>query len=120
MPGPFELTRERLGALPVVNHFINRLGLEALLESFVPTTDMRCTLPYAKGLGVLLRSIIVEREPIYRQYETVATFAEEAFGLDAELVRYVGDDAIGRALDRLFEADRAALLTDVVVAATEE
>ncbi|MBI5819412.1 MAG: transposase, partial [Verrucomicrobia bacterium] len=32
----------------------------------------------------------------------------------------VSDDAIGRALDRLFDADRAALLTDVVVAAAEE
>ncbi len=32
-------------------------------------------------------------------------------------MQHVGDDAVGRALDRLFDADRAALLTDVVVAA---
>jgi transposase len=114
------LRTERLGPLPLINHFLARLDLEARLERFVPTGDGRVRLPYAKGLGVLLRSILVEREPIYRQYETVATFAEDAFGLDAELVRYVGDDAIGRALDRLFDADRASLLTDLVVAATEE
>jgi len=28
----------------------------------------------------------------------------------------VGDDAVGRALDRLFDADRATLLTNLVVA----
>ena len=106
--------------MPLINHFLARIGLEARLDRFVPTLDRRVRLPYAKALGVLLRSILVEREPIYRQHETVSTFAEGAFGLDATLVRCVSDDAIGRALDRLFDADRAALLTDVVIAATKE
>lgn len=35
----------------------------------------RCTIPHARALGVLLRSIIVEREPIYPQQETVHGFA---------------------------------------------
>jgi hypothetical protein len=46
----------------------------------------------------------------------VGTFAPQAFGLDETSMQYVGDDAVGRALDRLFDAERAALLTDVVVA----
>jgi len=113
------LHAERLGALPLINHFIARLELERHLEEFVPTTDRRIRLPYAKALGVLLRSLLIEREPMYRQHETVATFAPGAFGLDAELAGHVGDDAVGRALDRLFDADRAALMTAVVVAAVE-
>jgi transposase len=112
------LITQRLGPLPLINHFLDRLGLEPLLERFVPTHDRRIRLAYAKGLGVLLRSILVEREPIYRQQETVNGFAAGCFGLSAEQARHVGDDAIGRALDRLFDADRAALLTEVVVAAT--
>ncbi|MCP4899055.1 MAG: IS1634 family transposase [bacterium] len=64
-----------------------------------------------------MRSVLVEREPLYRQHETVSTFAAQAFGLDPALAQHVGDDGVGRALDRLFDADRAALLTDVVVAA---
>ena len=64
-----------------------------------------------------MRSVLVEREPLYRQQETVGTFAPQAFGLDETSVQYVSDDAVGRALDRLFDADRAALLTEVVVAA---
>lgn len=114
------LHTQRLGPLPLINHFLSRLGMEDHLDRWVPTKDRRIRLPYAKGLGVLLRSILVEREPIYRQQETVNTFAKEAFGLDAKTVHHVGDDAIGRALDRLFDADRATLLTEVVVTATKK
>ncbi|MGI9305270.1 MAG: IS1634 family transposase [Gammaproteobacteria bacterium] len=113
------LRTERLGPLPLINHFLERLGLEAVLKRFVPTADRRIRLPYAKGLGVMLRSVLVEREPMYRQQETVNTYAAEAFGLDESLLAHIGDDAIGRALDRLFDAERAALLTEVVVAAVE-
>jgi hypothetical protein len=114
--GPFTLRTERLGPLPLVNHFLARLDLEALLDKHVRTQDRRVGCPYARALGVLLRSIVVEREPIYRQQETVRAFAPAMYGLDANTVSRLGDDAIGRALDRLFEADRAALLTEVVLA----
>lgn len=119
-PADLTLTTQRLGPLPVISHFLRRLGLDGRLDRFVPTADRRVRVPYGKALGVLLRSILVEREPIYRQHETVSGFAPECFGLDPEEACSISDDAIGRALDRLFDADRAAILTDVVVAAVRE
>jgi len=114
-PSRFGLHTERLGPLPLVNHFIERIGLESLLERFVPSTDDRAAISHAKALGVLLRSIIVEREPIYRQQETATEFAPAAFGLTLEQMERLTDDRIGRALDHLFDADRSALLTEVVL-----
>jgi len=114
---PFDLHQERLGPLPIVNAYLDRLRLPSLFDRFMPSTDRRSGLSTAKALGVLLRSILVEREPIYRQQETVSSYAPSAFGLsDAEAHR-VGDDAVGRALDRLFDADRGTMLTEIVVAA---
>ena len=110
---------QRLGPLPVINHVLRRLGLDALLTEFVPTTDRRQRVSHAKALGVLLRSLLVERDPIYRQQEIVGTYAPEAFGLDLNEAAHVGDDVIGRALDRLFDADRGTLLTRVVVSAVK-
>jgi transposase len=110
----FTLRTERLGPLPLVNHFIRRTGLQEALDRYLPS-DARCVVPHARALGVLLRSIIVEREPIYRQQETVQAFASGMFGIAAEEMEHIGDDRLGRALDRLFDADRAALLTEVVV-----
>ncbi len=112
----FALSTERLGPLPLVNHFIERLGLTELLDQYVPTTDRRCALPHALALGVLLRSIVVEREPIYREAETVHAYAASLFGLEESQLRQLSDDRLGRALDRLYDADRAALLTAVVLA----
>jgi transposase len=109
---------ERLGPLPIINHFVARMGLDDALARHVPS-DQRCVVPHARALGVLLRSIIVEREPIYRQQETVNGFAAGMFGITAEEMEHLGDDRIGRALDRLFDADRSALLTDVVLAVGE-
>ena len=114
---PFELISERLGPLPLVNHFMEQLGLEATLERFVPTRDGRCRLPYAKGLGVLIRSILVEREPIYRHQDVVSGFAPGVFGIGVRQVKDLKDDQLGRALDQLFMADRGSLLTEIVVAA---
>src|SRR5271166_1781078 len=115
-PADFSLNTERLGPLPLVNHFIERMGLAALLEKHVPTGDKRCRVPHAQALGVLVRSIVVEREPIYRAQETVHGFAAGLFGVAGEDIESLSDDRLGRALDRLFEADRAALLTEVVLA----
>ena len=70
-PSALGILAERLGPLPLINHFLARMGLLELLEQHVPTTDARSTVSHAQALGVLLRSIIVEREPIYRQQEPV-------------------------------------------------
>jgi transposase len=111
----FRLLTQRLGPLPIVNHFLDRLGVEPLLERFVPATDRRARLGWSKALGVLLRSIIVEREPVYRQDETVRAFAPGVFGLSEEEMALLTDDHLGRALDRLFDADRGSFLTELVV-----
>jgi transposase len=112
----FTLHTERLGPLPLINHFIERLGLHDILSRHV-ASDARCAVSHASALGVLLRSIIVEREPIYRQQETVHGFAHGMFGISAQEMEHLCDDRLGRALDRLFDADRTALLTELVLGA---
>ena len=47
----FELRSERLGSLPLVNHFIARLGLHELLNEHVPTQDRRNSLTHASALA---------------------------------------------------------------------
>jgi transposase len=111
----FTLHTERLGPLPLINHFIERIGLHDTLSRHIPS-DARCSVTHASALGVLLRSIIIEREPIYRQHETVHGFADGMFGISVQEMEHLSDDRLGRALDRLFDADRTALLTELVLA----
>ena len=118
-PSALGILAERLGPLPLINHFLARMGLLELLEQHVPTTDGRSAVSHAQALGVLLRSIIVEREPIYRQQESAVGFAAGLFGIDAAQLSRLSDDRIGRALDRLFDADRGALLTEIALAVAQ-
>src|SRR5262249_18871738 len=66
---------------------------------------------YADALLALLKNIVIDRNALYAVGEWVALY-------DAGLVAEgkIGDDKLGRALDRLFAADRATLQTRVVLA----
>jgi transposase len=107
-------------ALPLVNHFLERLGFDRLLEACVPAIDRRYRLRPAKTLGVLLRNLLLARVPLYSQQEWARQVAAHLLGLRADEVALLNDDRVGRALDALFLADRATLLTQVVVTAVRE
>src|SRR6516165_1274910 len=95
----------RVGALPILNHFIERMGLAAELTLALKNAG------YADALLALIKNIVVERNALYAVGEWAALY-------DVGLVTQgkVGDDRLGRALDRLFAADRATLQTRVVLA----
>src|SRR5215468_288001 len=95
----------RVGALPILNRFIERMGLEEELTLALKNRG------YADALLALLKNIVVDRNALYAVGEWVALY-------DVGLVAQgkVGDDKLGRALDRLFAADRATLQTRIVLA----
>jgi transposase len=95
----------RVVALPILNHFIERMGLEQELTLALKNPG------YADALLALLKNIVVDRNALYAVGEWVALY-------DVGLVAQgnIGDDKLGRALDRLFAADRATLQTRIVLA----
>jgi transposase len=105
---PFQLVRQALGALPILDHVIAGIGLERFL------TEALGHARYARAILLLVKNIAVERNPLY-------AIAEWAAGYDPALVYggNFGDDVLARALDRLFQADRASLLTHVVLRAVK-
>src|SRR5262245_11081655 len=95
----------RVGALPILNRFIERMGLEQELSLALKNSG------YADALLALLQNIVVDRNALYAVGEWVARYD---MGLVAQAK--VGDDKLGRALDRLFATDRATLQTRIVLA----
>jgi len=47
----FELSSQALGALPIVGHFLDRLGIEAMLERHLPDGDARVLMSVARRSG---------------------------------------------------------------------
>jgi len=69
---------------------------------------------------VLVCNLCVEREPLYGIAEWAERHDPLALGLDAGDVALLSDDRVGRTLDRLFDADRASLLCEIVLEAINE
>ncbi len=99
----------------IVNHVLHRLDLDAALERAVPHDDARLRLAPAKALGVVVRNLVVRHGPIYAMGEWASAYDPVLLGLDPKDVAALNDDRVGRTLTRLFDADRASLLTSVVL-----
>ena len=116
----FELSSERLGCLPVLGHFLSRIGLGERLGRYVPAADRRLRLVPGSVVGVVVRNIVVRHRPLYAIGEWAAPYAPALLGLSAGDAPLLNDDRVGRALDRLFDADRASLLTETVLHAVRD
>lgn len=120
-PQRLRLESRWIGGLPIINALLERLHVNTLLTRALPAPDVRTKLAPSAALGVVLRNIILnERRPLYTQSEWAAHAEPALLGLHAEQLGAFNDDRVGRALDLLFQADRASLMTELVVRAIRE
>ncbi|MCL7415867.1 MAG: hypothetical protein M8349_07405 [ANME-2 cluster archaeon] len=80
-----ELKSKSIDALPIINHFIDRLDIDEILKYAMPHADSSNHIMPHTSIGMLLRNII-----------------------------------IGQALEKLFDTDRASLMTEIVLKAVRE
>ena len=124
MATPFDQTSLEsleVGAAPVVRHFLNRLQLEPLLARYLPPARRRPEdVPTFVTLCILVINLLLARRPLYGLPAWAARRVPEYLGLQPGQAGLLGDDRFGRALDRLYRADRASLLTALVVRAVRE
>ena len=112
-PSQVEVRRVGIGALPVVNAVLGRLGFDELVSSFLPEPDRRCALEPARAVSVLVRNLCVGRRPLYGLGRWAAGHAPALLGLSPGEAAALNDDKVGRSLDMVFCADRASLLTEL-------
>ncbi|MFN2496478.1 MAG: IS1634 family transposase [Pseudonocardiaceae bacterium] len=118
--GEFELHSQHLGALPLVGHFAARMGLPELLARYLPAADPRVRLAPAAAVRLVVTNLLLGRQPLYGLAEWAARYAPGQLGLATGEVDALNDDRVGRALEQLFDADRASLLTELILAVISE
>ena len=108
----------QVGGAPVIRHFLEKLNLPGLFERHLPRLRGRPRdVPTATVLCVLLSNLLLSREPLYGMAAWASGFVPQHLGLLPEQLALLNDDRCGRAFDHLFRADRASLLTAVVLQA---
>ncbi len=72
-PRPGEIARTRgktlsscrIDALPIINQLLARMRLDEFLRSYLPRADRRCRIAPALGISLLLKNVLLSREPLY-------------------------------------------------------
>ncbi len=104
----FQLVKHVIGGIPLIDKFISDFSLPAIL------TEAMGRGRYAEAILLLVKNILVERNALYAVRRWSTEYAPElVYG------GKIGDDTIGRALDRLFDVDRASLMTRIVLSAAK-
>jgi transposase len=108
------LTSYRVGALPIIDRLLERMRLDEFLRAYLPHADRRCRIAPSIGVTLLLKNLLLSREPLYGIGEWAARFDPKALGFADTQLPSLNDDRIGRCLDRLFQSDIAALVLTLV------
>ncbi len=98
------LTSRQVAALPLLDHVLEKLRLAEFLREYLPGTDPRTRVASATTLLVLLKNILLAREPLYGVGAWARRYVPELLGLSPEQVTALNDDRAGRSLDHLFDA----------------
>jgi transposase len=100
----------RIAALPILNQLLQRMRLEEFLRSYLPRADRRCRIAPPLGVTLLLKNVLLSRQPLYGVGEWAARYAPEALGFTDTLLPSLNHDRVGRCLDRLFQCDVSSLV----------
>jgi transposase len=109
-----------IGALPIINRLLKRMKLQEFLQRHLPPEDNRTKVDTPRVVLLLLRNLLVSREPVYGVAEWARNFAPELFDLWPEDLQHLNDDRVGRCTERVFMALTSGLIMDVVTHVVHE
>jgi len=108
------LIRHHVGALPLIHRIAERMGLRALLDGAIQPHG-NDQVPVVDTLMLLIYNLTLGKDPLYELPEWVGSIDRRVLGYQSLAPERFTDDRFARALDRLYQADRASLMTELVV-----
>jgi transposase len=107
------LKRLLVGPLPLLHIIAQRMRLKDILSRYIPKHGNSLIDP-VDTLLLLIYNLTICKMPLYELEEWCNTLDLGRIGIEANNGAFT-DDRFGKSLDKLFEADRSSLMTDLVV-----
>lgn len=90
---------KQVGALPVIAHYLDRLGVAEIIDRACPVRDV-AHITHGQTIAALVANRLTSPRPLYHVQEWAQHWAvEEVLDIDPE---HLNDDRLGRALDAIF------------------
>ena len=102
IPKNSNLKKEILGAHPIIQFFIEKLGIGDLFATFIPQ-DNRLKISIEKTLNVLIHNILSVSMPMYEISDWASTVSESSIGLEENESGLINDDRVGKSLEQLYD-----------------
>jgi len=117
---PRKLRRLLVGGLPLIMEVIERMQLRRILcEYIAPHGNER--VPAVDTLILLICNLALGKDPLYELGPWTDSLDGRCLGYGVKLPEGTfNDDRFGRSLDKLYRADRASLMTRLVVRVVNE
>lgn len=109
-----KLKRLSVGGLPLIHATAQRLQLQELLSETIVSHGNEAVAT-ADTLVLLIYNLTVGKYPLYELAQWVSQLDARCIGYPHLEPARFSDDRFGRALDKLYQADRACLMTRLVV-----
>lgn len=108
------IVTHEVGAVPILNRVLERMQLQEMLTRHLPPDDGRTKIDTPRVVLLLLKNLLISREPMYGVAEWAQNFGPDLFDFWPHELKHLNDDRVGRCLDRVFEALDTNLVMDVV------
>jgi transposase len=95
----------RVGALPIINHLLERMHVEEILRKHLPAEAPHTKIAAARGLMLLIKNILLSREPLYGVSDWTHQYAPDLLELSTTQLFAVNDDRAARWLTKFFAWD---------------
>ncbi len=118
--GGKSIISHRVEAMPIINRILQRMRLQEFLTHHLPPEDNRTKIDTPRVVLMILKNLLVSREPMYGVAQWARNFGPELFDMWSDDLQYLNDDRVGRCLDRVFIAIDTNLIMDVVTHVVKE
>jgi transposase len=108
------LKRFTVGALPLIHGIAERMRLREILTRHLKRHGNE-SIHAADTLLLLIYNLAIGKSPLYELEHWCASIDLSRIGMNAYAPERFNDDRFGKALDKLYAADRSSLMTDLVV-----
>ena len=116
---PEKLVRKKVAGLPLIAEVIDRMELRRILGEAIGQHGNE-TFPAVDSLILMIINLVQGKQPLYELEHWVQSLDARCLGYGSLPKGKINDDRFGRALDKLYKADRASLMTQLVMGVVKE
>ena len=114
-----KIKRLKVASFPLMLAIINKLELRSIFSKhFKQHRNQKIST--IDTLIIILFNIITGRQPMYELSNWVTDIHPQCFGFEEFDVSIFNDDRFGRAIDKIYNAERSTIMTEIVLNAIDK